>query len=308
MVRWGCSFSRKFSVSSGVRQGGILSPLLFNIYVNDVLVKLEKSKRGCFIGSLCCNSFMYADDLIILAISLADLQYLSDLCMTEFSDIGLIVNKNKTFCLRIGPRHHVSTTDITINEIPIKWANEIAYLGIMILSAKTFKVNIQRRKQQFFRSLNAILGKIGTFSSPSVVLSLVESFCVPVLLYGLECVNLTAACIRSIENAYSQVYSKIFNTYNKDIIEQCKFFMGQLPAALKIVNKKCNFLAKSELCNNIYGRALDVNRTELCSIVRNFGYVINGNLNTMSVTWLSRINWKSMLFKHFETSLKPFLS
>ena len=79
---------------------------------------------------------------------------------------------------------------------------------------------MQNRKQKFFRALNAIFGKIGT-SSPSVVISLVESHCVSVLLYGLDCVELSKAVLQSLENAYSQLYSKVFHTFNKDIIKQC---------------------------------------------------------------------------------------
>ena len=48
-----------FMVSSGVRQGSVLSPLLFAVYVDDI-GKLHNSRVGKFV-------VLYADDLLLLA-------------------------------------------------------------------------------------------------------------------------------------------------------------------------------------------------------------------------------------------------
>ena len=63
----------KYQYISGVSQGGILSPLLFPAYVDSVLEKLCNSKLGCFVKCRCFNSYMFADDLILLSISISDL-------------------------------------------------------------------------------------------------------------------------------------------------------------------------------------------------------------------------------------------
>ena len=47
-VRWGRVYSSSFIVTNGVRQGGILSPYLFNVYVNDLSVKLNSCHVGCY--------------------------------------------------------------------------------------------------------------------------------------------------------------------------------------------------------------------------------------------------------------------
>ena len=73
-VRWNGILSYKFSIKCGVRQGSVLSPMLFNIYVDDLILQLSQSNLGCYIG---CNFFgcvMYADDLILLSASVSGLQ------------------------------------------------------------------------------------------------------------------------------------------------------------------------------------------------------------------------------------------
>ena len=62
-VRWGRVYSSSFTVTNGVRQGGILSPYLFNVYVDDLSVKLNSCHVGCYYSGGCINHLMYADDL-----------------------------------------------------------------------------------------------------------------------------------------------------------------------------------------------------------------------------------------------------
>jgi len=56
-------------------------------------------RRGCFLKSVRYNSIMYADDLILLAISLRDLQFLVYMCQTEFTIIGMEFNAKKSACI-----------------------------------------------------------------------------------------------------------------------------------------------------------------------------------------------------------------
>jgi len=133
-VKWNETLSAWFKVVTGVRQGGILSPSLFSVFVDDVLKKLASSRKGCFHSSLCLNSFMYADDLILLSITLTDMQQLVNICIDEFKNLGLNVNRKKSNCLRIGQRHVVSVSPLAIDRESIAWVNELNYLGVKLLS------------------------------------------------------------------------------------------------------------------------------------------------------------------------------
>ena len=57
------------TVNNGVRQGGILSPLLFNVYINDLSRSLSKLPIGCCSGDKVINHLMYADDIVLLSSS-----------------------------------------------------------------------------------------------------------------------------------------------------------------------------------------------------------------------------------------------
>ena len=89
------------------------------MFVDDILVTLSKSKRGCHIRSLCVNSLMYADDLILLSVSVYDIQELVNLCVKEFRNIGMEINIKKSACIRIGKRHNIIPSAIIIDNIDL---------------------------------------------------------------------------------------------------------------------------------------------------------------------------------------------
>ena len=79
-IRWGNTVSSAFNVSNGVRQGGILSPFLFNVYIDDLSTILNECNVGCVINGHNINHLIYADDTVIIAPSSQALQVLLANC------------------------------------------------------------------------------------------------------------------------------------------------------------------------------------------------------------------------------------
>ena len=75
-VRCQTYHSASFSVFNGVRQGGVLSPFLFRVYIRDLINVVVKSKCGCHIAGVCMNLLAYADDIVLLSPSWRGLQKL----------------------------------------------------------------------------------------------------------------------------------------------------------------------------------------------------------------------------------------
>ena len=55
-IKWGNTYSFRFSVLNGVKQGGVMSPILFTLYIYILLERLCKSYRGCYIGKRFCGA------------------------------------------------------------------------------------------------------------------------------------------------------------------------------------------------------------------------------------------------------------
>jgi hypothetical protein len=280
---------------AGVRQGSLLSPFLFAVFVDNLLDKLNCCSFGCHINRICYNALMYADDLLLLAISVSVLQKLVNICIIEFNNLDLQINCKKTCCLRVGKRHNIEVASIVINNQCLSWKQELKYLGVNLVAAKTFKVSIQNTTQKFFRALNGVLGKIGTKASPTVILSLVQSYCVPVLMYGLEALTLNNKLLKSLHNAYNSAFSKLFGSFDQTVIKYCQFYNYWLPLNFLIDQYRLNFYNN---LSNVKGEAVSLlfikyEANKFADLLVKYG--INSSA--------SKYCYKACIWKYFENTL-----
>jgi len=91
-VLWNSFLSAPVVLTAGLRQGGILSPSLFAVFIDGIFDFLEKTMLVCFVNGFCINTLMYADDLIIIALTISDLRTLLNCCSAFFDNIDLPIN------------------------------------------------------------------------------------------------------------------------------------------------------------------------------------------------------------------------
>ena len=99
-VRWGSQLFQSFGVSNGVRQGGIISPYLFAVYIDQLSKDLNRVPAGCYIGNTLVNHIIYADDICCFSPSVAGLQDLLDVCDSFSYKNGIVFNRNKSQCMQ----------------------------------------------------------------------------------------------------------------------------------------------------------------------------------------------------------------
>ena len=66
-VKWNNERSNLFNVSNGVKQGNVISPILFGIYIDEVFSKLEYLGLSCHVGLTYAGAFGYADDVALIS-------------------------------------------------------------------------------------------------------------------------------------------------------------------------------------------------------------------------------------------------
>ena len=225
-VKWDGCFSDWFSITAGVRQGGVLSPNLYSIYVDDLIYILKSAGIGCYIRSYFAAALFYADDVALLAPSLKGLQRLLNICQTYCEKWDICLNPKKTKNLFFGnlsaPSHEVK---INGNRIP--WVDKAVYLGLMLKSGRKFECCAKEKVSKFYRSLNSIL-RIEGRSDDLVMLRLLETHCVPILTYGIEVLHVRDPDERrQLRVAYNSVFRKIFGYTRRESVTELQHALNR---------------------------------------------------------------------------------
>ena len=177
-VQWGNLLSESFHVSNGVRQGGILSSYLFNVYIDDLSTRLNGLSIGCKLGDLLINHLMYADDLVLLSPSTRGLYKLIAECQNYGIEFDILYNPKKSALMFVKPKF-MSDINMPIFKIfneNIKVVNEYTYLGHILTDNLSDDLDILRQRKKIYAQGNNIPRKF-YMCSLSVKLELFRSYC-----------------------------------------------------------------------------------------------------------------------------------
>lgn len=183
-IRIGNVMSEGSSIGRGVRQGCCLSPLLFNVYLEEIIAKGLDGKRGICIGGKRIECIRFADDMVLLAESERTannmLKDLNEACV----EYGMQINTAKTKSMVISTR--CKQANIKIGQATISQVSAFKYLGSTITEDlrchQEVKTRIAIAKEAFNRKRRLLCGKL----DKDLRKRLGKCFVWSVALYGAE--------------------------------------------------------------------------------------------------------------------------
>jgi hypothetical protein len=194
--------SNYFTAVNGVKQGGVVSPVLFCIYIDDLLLNLSDSGVGCYIGLNFVGAFAYADDIVLLSPTPSAMRKLLRICDSYASNYDIIFNADKSKFLVIVANRWRSLSKsmndcyFSIGGKPIENVTSYPHLGHIINSKFSDNDDILHRRNNFIGQTNNILcffNKLDLF----VKIKLFKAYCSSIYgceLWSLDCESVDNFC------------------------------------------------------------------------------------------------------------------
>ena len=203
-VRWGSVLSKFFNVTNGVRQGGILSPLFFNVYMNELSLSLNKIPVGCCCGNIVVNHLMYADDLVVCAPSGKGIQKLLNVCDKYGNDNDILYNVTKSQLMLFDTLKIGNNTGIKLGSMVMNYVSSYKYLGHIICNNLSDDEDIKSKLRCLYGRSNILLRKF-YFCSKSVKHKLFMSYLSSVYLCSLW-IKYSSRVYNSFRVAYNNAF------------------------------------------------------------------------------------------------------
>ena len=211
VIQWGQCLSQKINVTNGVRQGGILSPIFFNVYVDDLSIELSAMKTGCNLNGVSMNSFLYADDTVLVAPSPMALQKLLNCCEKFARKNDMLFNITKTVCMFIRSKKfkHLTMPNMYLNGKTLKVVKSEKYLGVKISDDMHDDDEITSQMRSVYGRGNLII-KNFKHCDDSVKLQLFKTFCC-----NIYCCQLWSMYKKTTYRKINVAYRRIFRYFMK---------------------------------------------------------------------------------------------
>lgn len=193
-----------FRITRGTRQGSILSPYIFNVFINDLLLELEESPCGLKIGKHKFNSLAYADDVNTFAAGTSDLQKLVDICFHYSRKWRFVFGIKKTKFFISGYKRLVINPILRLGDVQIPLTDSFEVLGKVFTqdgrSASHILERISKSRQALFG-----LGFNNEELCPSVKSHIWKSVGVSSLLYSVCTGPISPGELKMLESFQGQM-------------------------------------------------------------------------------------------------------
>jgi hypothetical protein len=172
--KWNGTRSESFTLRNGVKQGGVLSPVLFTVYFDHLLAALKSKGIGCHVKDCYAGVLCYADDVTIMCPSLLGLNKMLAICCDFGKEYNVTFNAKKTVAVCFG-KTNVSGFPV-LNREKLAWSDGTKYLGNKINSSLSDSDDCNYKMSQFIGSVNKLYANFGSMHSHTKY-KLFNSYC-----------------------------------------------------------------------------------------------------------------------------------
>ena len=251
-VRHCNSFSEFFECSIGLRQGEVISPVMFSMFLEDLELFLQDDiNSGLSIDDITIILLLFADDMVILGKSPQDLQNSIDLLQSYCEKWGLSINVKKTKVVVFRKRGQLRVEEEWFyNGEKLEAVNDFNYLGVVFNYTGSYTLNQQTLSGKGLKALNILLSKLRAFKlQPKTTCQLFDAFVGSILSYGCETWGFSKS--KEIERIHLKFCKRILNvkssTSNAGVYGELGRYPVYITRYIRIIRYWCNLLRTNNI-------------------------------------------------------------
>ena len=184
-VKWGSQRSEKFSISNGTRQGSVLSPALFAVYLDDLIVELRSYKLGCHMAGLWVGAVCFADDLLLMAPSRSAMAKMLSVCEKYAKKLNLNFStdpdpkKSKSKCIFMTGkrmRNAVKPANLQLYGQDLPWVSTATHLGHELHQDASMDHDCKCKRGRFIDNSTSVRETF-EFADQEQILNAIQIYC-----------------------------------------------------------------------------------------------------------------------------------
>ena len=238
--------SNYFSIGNGVKQGGVLSPILYCIYVDNLLKQLESSGYGCHVGSKFTGCIGYADDLVLLSPTLYGLKKMIGICENYAREHKIVFNGKKSKLMVFRKSHVSEIADVFVNNEKVERVHCMKYLGHMLYDDRNNSL-VSSVNNDFKVQVNTFLGSFQRLTA-KVKNNLFLKYCMS--FYGSNLCSLYDKSMEQLYVSHRKSLRKIWSIPSRTHNKLLPHISDHVPMEVTLYKRFMKFFCKGMLNEN----------------------------------------------------------
>ena len=231
-IKIGSELTECFPISQGVRQGCVLSPLLFNIFMSDLAKKLEPISGKLKLEPYNIDSLIWADDILLFAENEKNLQDMIDTIDRYCKDNKLTINTDKTKCMIFNKTGRLLRNKFYLGDTELENVRSYKYLGFLFSPSGEINSGLQDLRDRALKAFMKLKIQMGTSFNQNIdiTLKLIDSLIKPILLYSSDfwgCLKLPKD--NPIEKLHISMYKQILGVQKQTTNIGVLLELGRIP-------------------------------------------------------------------------------
>ena len=251
-IKLGNSRSTFFDLSLGVRQGCVLSPLLFNLFLSDLAKKFEAMEGKLEIKTTSINSLFWANDLVLFTKSKEDLDKLLKTLEEYCNENELSINTKKTKCMIFNKTGRLIRRPFYLHGVKLEIVRCYKYLGFSITPSGEINTGLKGRRDRAFKAFMKLKNDLGISFNQDILttLKLIDTLIKPILLYASDfwgCLKLPKT--NPIENLHMLMCKQLLGVQKQTTNIGVLLELGRVPMnlfAMKLAIKNWERIRKGQ--------------------------------------------------------------
>lgn len=249
-VRWNSEVSESFSVTNGVKQGGILSPVLFSVYTDSLLEELKKSGVGCHLYYTFAGALAYADDIILLCPTKSSLLHMLKIASDCAEKLSLKFNASKSQYIIFSNRNdnrNNSNNFIIFSGTKVESIDKGLHLG-NIISMNSRVDSVRSAIHDLYHRTNVLLSRF-SYCTPDTRYKLFKSYCV--IAYGCPLWDHSHSIVNEFYTAWRKCVRRVWGLSN---MTHCALLPGicmDRSIEHQMLSRSINFIKNSYSSENL---------------------------------------------------------
>ena len=214
-VRWGNTTSSTFGIRNSTRQGAVSSPVLFSLYVQELLDRLQGLGVGCYMGHTYVGAVDWADDFLLLAPSRTAMQMMLDTASTFVEEVGLKFStdpdptRSKSKAIFVtGRRRNIRKPEpLLLSGESLPYVRQATHLGHEFTETGSMDVNTRMLRGAYIGKSLEVQEAFG-FAAPTEVLGAVKLYCGD--LYGGMLSRMDSEPVKQLTNCWNTTVKDVW--------------------------------------------------------------------------------------------------